>query len=205
MQKAFALLFLIFLVLVMLNYFLGEMQNVLNSSTIALNPNTSNNSLSYVDFSLFGKDGIGRDYITQGYGKTSYSYVYRSGWHDGIDISAQYGAPLYSASDGTVLATGNQDSYCYHRGFGKYVAVKDDLNNLVLWYAHLGTISVSPGGIIKKKSLIGAVGATGFETGPHLHFSIFEAKNFSMENKNGCGPDPLGKDLNPLLYLGTTY
>ncbi len=205
MQKAFAYLFLIFIILVALNYFLGQAQEVYNSSTITFNPALSSRGLSSIDFSTFKKGGTGWGYITQGYGKTPYSYLYKSGWHNGIDISAQYSASIRSASDGVVIATGNQDEYCYHRGFGKYIAIKDSSNSLILWYAHLGIISVSPGDIIKKEMPIGTVGATGFETGTHLHFSIFSTAGFSMQNKNGCGPDPVGKDLNPIQYLGTTY
>ncbi len=165
----------------------------------------SANQLTSIDFSLFDKTGIGRSYITQGYGHTSFSYEYPNGWHDGIDIAAVYGAPIYSPGGGTVLATGDQDDYCPRRGFGKYMAVRDDANHLILWFAHLGTISVSPGSVVKKGTLIGSVGATGFETGTHLHFSIFDENGFSMTPRNGCGPDPTGRDLDPLSYLGTVY
>ena len=104
-----------------------------------------------------------------------------------------------------MIATGNQDDYCRGRGFGRYVAVADGANHLVLWYAHLGKIYVEAGDTVKKGMEIGTVGNTGFETGTHLHFSVFDLNGFSMKNKNGCGPDPDGKDLNPLSYLGTTY
>ena len=163
------------------------------------------NQLSSIDFSLFAKSGIGRSYITQGYGRTPYSSVYPGDWHDGIDIAAAYGAPIYSPNAGVIIAVGNQDNYCYHRAFGKYVAVKDPASNLVLWYAHLGTQAVSPGQTITKGMEIGTVGATGLETGTHLHFSIFNANGFTMTSRDGCGPEPTGQDLNPLNYLGTTY
>src|SRR5947207_740425 len=76
-------------------------------------------------------------YVTQGYGRTSYSSHYPNGWNNGIDLAEAYGTPIHSPSDGTVIATGNQDDFCYRRGFGKYIAVKDETNGLVLWYAHL--------------------------------------------------------------------
>jgi murein DD-endopeptidase MepM/ murein hydrolase activator NlpD len=205
MKRALACVFLIFFILVTANYFITAMQDALQSMHANFSPEYGGSGPSFIDFSFFDKGGVGRNYITQGYGRTPYSYLYAGDWHDGIDIAAQYGAPIYSASGGTVIATGDQDNYCYHRGFGKYVAVKDSTNNLVLWYAHLGTISVSVGDTIKKEALIGTVGMTGFETGTHLHFSIFDVNGFSMENKNGCGPDPTGKDLDPLLHLGMTY
>ena len=123
-----------------------------------------------------------------------------------LDIGANYGEPIYSPSNtSTVIAVGNQDNYCYKKGFGKYIAVKDPTNNLMLWFAHLGTIDVSPGQTISKGAEIGTVGATGLETGTHLHFSIFDANGFTMEVRDGCGPEPTGQDLDPLNYLGTTY
>ncbi len=74
-----------------------------------------------------------------------------------------------------------------------------------LWYAHLGNISVTPGDKLKKGDLIGTVGSSGYETGTHLHFSVFEESGFAILPRNGCGPDAVGKDVNPLSYLGTTY
>ena len=100
----------------------------------------------------------------------------------------------------TVLATGNQDNYCYHLGFGKYVAIEDATKGLVLWYAHLGTIAVSPGTKISKGAEIGTVGATGYELGVHLHFSVFDSNGFSMQKRNGCGPDPTGQDIDPVPF-----
>lgn len=155
--------------------------------------------------SLFSPDGAGTSYMTQGYGRTPYSSIYPDDWHDGIDIGAAYDTPIYSPSTGTVLATGNQDNFCYHDAFGKYIAIEDPTNGLVLWYAHLGTIDVKPGEAITKSMVLGTVGATGLETGTHLHFSIFEAYGFSMTSRDGCGPEPTGQDVNPLNYLGTTY
>jgi murein DD-endopeptidase MepM/ murein hydrolase activator NlpD len=161
--------------------------------------------LAAIDFNLFNKGGEGKNYITQGYGRTPFSYVYKNGWHNGIDIAAVYGAPVYSPGEGVVIATGNQDNYCPRRGFGRYVAVNDGANNLILWYAHLGKISVAPGDTVKVGTTIGTVGSSGYETGTHLHLSIFDENRFFMTPRNGCGPDATGKDLNPLSYLGTTY
>ncbi len=159
------------------------------------------NGLSQVDFSLFSQNGKGWSYITQGYGKTPYSSWYVNGWHNGVDIGANYGAPIYSPRAGTVIATGNQDNYCPGRGFGKFVAVSDPQDNVFLWYAHLGTIDVKPGEAVSQGTELATIGDTGLETGPHLHFSVFEAAGFSIEDKNGCGPDANGHDVNPIPYL----
>jgi len=168
---------------------------------LEMTPTGPERGLSEVDLTIFRAGGSGPKYLTQGYGNTPYSYMYVGHWHNGIDIAAQYGAPIYSPTDGLVLAVGNQDNFCWHRGFGKYVAIKDTSNPFVLWYAHLGTISVAPGDTIKKGMTIGNVGASGLETGSHLHLSVFSVSGFSMKSKNGCGPDADGKDVNPIPYL----
>ena len=203
-SKALGYVLLIFFVIVLCNYL-----SIALGSIIVSHPwypiFASSDQLGSIDFSLFAKNGAGRSYITQGYGRTPYSYLYPDDWHDGIDIAAAYGAPIYSPNDGIVLAIGDQDDFCYHKAFGKYVAVKDPLNNLVLWYAHLGSFAVTPGETIKKGDEIGTVGNTGLETGTHLHFSIFEGNTFTMQARDGCGPEPTGQDIDPLNYLGTTY
>ncbi len=157
--------------------------------------------LAEINFAFFSNKDL-RNYITQGYGATSFSlFNYAGRWHNGIDIAAQYGARVLSISDGGVIATGNQDDFCYKRGFGKFVAVIANKANLVFFYAHLGSIATSAGSRIKKGDMLGSVGNTGFETGPHLHLSLFDAANFQMKNKNGCGPDPVGKDFDPMKYV----
>jgi len=162
---------------------------------------SSDYELSDVDFGFFGKNGAGKSFITQGYGDTPSAYLYANHWHNGIDIAAAYGAPVHAASAGTVIAVGNQDDYCWHKGFGKYVAVRDDVHQVVQWYAHLGTIGVKAGQTVSGGTEIGTVGATGYETGVHLHFSIFDLKGFTMASRNGCGPDPTGQDRDPIPFL----
>lgn len=168
------------------------------------NPNvdiSASRGLSTVSFDLFTKGGKGWDAITQGYGTTAYAAWYVERWHNGVDIAARYGAPLYSPRNGVVIAVGNQDNYCPERGFGKFIAVSDPDDDMVLWYAHLGRIDVSPNQAVTKGTEIGTIGVTGFETGTHLHFSVFKTAGFSMKSKNGCGPDADGQDVNPIPYL----
>lgn len=163
------------------------------------------NGLTTINFDLFAKGGKGYGAITQGYGRTPYSYMYIGGWHNGIDIAAVYGAPIYSPAAATVLAVGDQDDYCPRRAFGRFIVLQDNTNHLDLLFAHLANINVQPGETITKDQLIGTVGATGDETGTHLHFSIFKATGFSIAPARGCGPYPQGHDVDPMNYLGTVY
>ena len=213
MLKALGFLIFVFLVLVAGNMMLNAAAFLFHFNSLAAGPqvfmtpsaDAYNDGSEFIHASLFTKDGSGSSYVTQGYGRTPYSGLYPNGWHDGIDLAAEYDTPIYSPNSGTVIATGNQDDYCYRRAFGKYIAVKDPTNGLVLWYAHLGAIDVSPGATIAKGAEIGTVGSTGLETGTHLHFSIFEASGFTMQVRDGCGPEPTGQDVNPLNYLGSVY
>lgn len=167
--------------------------------------NFTGSGLTYINFNFFDPSGAGRDYITQGYGHTAYAYLYINGWHNGIDLAANFGTPVYAPADGTVLAVVDQDTYCPHIAFGKYVALDDPAHHLVFVFSHLGTFAVSANEQIRKGTLIGTVGPTGLETGPHLLVSIFKEQGFNTSPAHGCGPYPQGQDVDPLNYLGTVY
>jgi murein DD-endopeptidase MepM/ murein hydrolase activator NlpD len=214
MLKRIGFIFLIILVIAIGYDFIASAASILDSHPLVsllpqLTPVSSADStlggLTSINFSIFDKGGIGYRYITQGYGNTPYSYMYIDHWHNGIDIAADYGAPIYSPTDGIVIATGDQDNFCPRLAFGRYVVLEDDAHHLVLLFAHLADIPVTPLEVIKKGQLIGTVGASGDETGTHLHFSIFESGGFNMNPAHGCGPYPQGHDVDPLNYLGTVY
>lgn len=156
--------------------------------------------------------------LTQNYGATEFAQsAYSSQFHNGIDIRASVGTPVFAAESGRVIAVGNTDSYCppiwygrkrYGGSYGKYIVIKHE-NNLSTLYSHLSLQSVRVGAIIKRGDLIGYTGNTGFTTGPHLHFSVYAniygagEKLLSPEIKSSvrCGPQPYGATLNPLDYL----
>jgi murein DD-endopeptidase MepM/ murein hydrolase activator NlpD len=140
--------------------------------------------------------------LSQNYGATSFAVRggYRGKWHNGLDYAAPIGTPVYSAEKGTVIATGNQDKYCYRGAYGKFIVIKHE-NNLITLYGHLSLQTVREGDIVKKGSLIGYVGKTGYATGPHLHFTVYASQTFRMGPSRVCGPMPLGGDLNPGDYL----
>lgn len=145
-----------------------------------------------------------RPYISQGYGGTFFADIssgYLNHWHNGIDIAAVYGAPVLSPVSGKVFMTGNQDIYCRGKGYGKFIVVKDAGDGYALLYAHLSKIEVSAGASVKAGDEIGLVGNTGYVTATHLHLSAFKSDSLYVTDKNGCGPDPSGTDLNPLNYL----
>lgn len=139
--------------------------------------------------------------ITQKYGPTKFArYAYRGQFHNGIDIGAPIGTPIFSAERGVVVAAGDQDRYCYRGAYGKFIVIRHE-NNLTTLYAHLSRILVNQGDEVERGSLIGYVGSTGYSTGPHLHFTVYASPTFYMGPSRFCGPMPLGGHLNPEDYL----
>lgn len=85
--------------------------------------------------------------------------------HEGLDFSAETGTPVVVAADGVVLSAG------YHVEYGNVIDV-DHGDGLTSRYAHLSSMEVKPGTLVKRGERIGAVGTTGRSTGAHLHFEV---------------------------------
>ncbi len=113
-------------------------------------------------------------YITQYFGNTPFakSGAYGGNAHNGIDLRAAVGTPLYASLSGVVQATGNTDSVpgCY--SYGKWVLIKH-YNGLSTLYAHLSLIKVEKGQTLLTGDTIGYSGNTGYSTGPHLHYTVY--------------------------------
>ncbi len=139
--------------------------------------------------------------ITQEYGATKFAQNhYYSKFHNGIDIALALGTPLAAAESGKVAALGDQDKYCRKGAYGKFVVIKHD-NNLATLYAHLSSIKVNVGQEVKQGDIIGYSGRTGYSTGPHLHFTVYDNRTFEMTKSKSCGPMPAGGSVDPMLYL----
>lgn len=138
---------------------------------------------------------------TQDYGATSFArYGYQGKWHNGVDIAAPLGTPVFAAESGRIVAVGDQDKYCFRGAYGKFIVIQHD-NNLTTLYAHLSLQVAQVDSIVSRGQLIGYIGRTGYATGPHLHFTVFASPTFRMGPSRTCGPMPYGGDINPLNYL----
>ncbi|HET9820456.1 MAG TPA: peptidoglycan DD-metalloendopeptidase family protein [Burkholderiaceae bacterium] len=85
--------------------------------------------------------------------------------HLGVDYAAPTGTPVRSVGDGTVESAGWQN------GYGNVVQIRHGGDRTTL-YAHLSRIDVKKGQRVEQGQRVGAVGATGWATGPHLHFEF---------------------------------
>jgi murein DD-endopeptidase MepM/ murein hydrolase activator NlpD len=85
--------------------------------------------------------------------------------HLGVDYAAPTGTPAQTVGDGVVEFAGVQG------GYGNTVIVRHGNNHSTV-YAHLSRIQVRKGQTVQKGQTIGAVGSTGWSTGPHLHFEF---------------------------------
>lgn len=104
----------------------------------------------------------------------SYKYVttrFGEDGHNGVDLAANAGTPIYAAADGVVSAA------AYHYSYGNYVQIyhgtADDGKTYASLYAHMMQApSVSVGQTVSKGDLIGYVGNTGYSFGNHLHLEL---------------------------------
>lgn len=85
-------------------------------------------------------------------------------YHTGVDIAANEGTKIKSATDGKVIMVSSAGDYGNHY----QIQVKD----VILVYAHCKKLYLKEGDKVKQGQEIAEVGSTGNSTGPHLHFEI---------------------------------
>ena len=85
--------------------------------------------------------------------------------HQGVDIAAPIGTPIYVPQDGVVLQAGPAS------GFGQAVYVQHGDGQITL-YGHVNQFFVSAGQVVRAGDHIADVGNKGQSTGPHLHFEV---------------------------------
>ncbi|RDI95067.1 M23 family peptidase [Meiothermus sp. QL-1] len=100
-------------------------------------------------------------------------------FHNGLDLVAPEGTPVYATAAGVVSEMG------WNPIFGLMVLL-DHGNGLHTLYGHLSASYVRRGQEVARGQLLGAVGSTGRSTGPHLHYSVYR----------------FGVAVDPLPYLG---
>jgi murein DD-endopeptidase MepM/ murein hydrolase activator NlpD len=151
--------------------------------------------------------------LTQGYGNTGFTALGYT-FHNGIDIAAPAGTPIYAAADGTVMHTGTG------RGaYGNWVTIKHNVDtktgkrSIITLYGHMSRFVLKPGQQVKQGDLVGYEGNTGITTallygpgrGYHLHFSVFDANGYGVAKgtvaRYGDYMVPYGVSYNPFDFL----
>jgi murein DD-endopeptidase MepM/ murein hydrolase activator NlpD len=103
--------------------------------------------------------------MSSGYGIRVHPITKDKKAHKGIDYAAPTGTPVRTVGDGVVEFAGMQ------RGYGNVIEIKHRADMTTV-FAHLSRIDVKKGQKVEQGDKIGAVGSTGFSTGPHLHFEF---------------------------------
>jgi hypothetical protein len=127
--------------------------------------------------------------------------------HNGIDIAAPLGTPIYAAHDGWIVEATEKTG-----GYGIRVTqmFEEDGKEWLLVYGHQLDYKPLPeigwnywyrGHFVRQGDLIGHVDSTGFSSGHHLHFGVYEYKNGVKLNSN----NGYGGGLNPQSFLPTTF
>jgi murein DD-endopeptidase MepM/ murein hydrolase activator NlpD len=105
-------------------------------------------------------------FVSSGYGYRTSPFTNKPAFHEGYDIVAPVGTPVYSPLSGKITAIG------YDGGYGRYVMMNYSKKNLSALYGHLKKIYVKEGQIVRKGALLATVGTSGRSTGPHLHYEV---------------------------------
>ena len=113
--------------------------------------------------------------ITDGFAMRLHPLLNSWKQHKGVDYGAPSGTPVRAVGDGVIDFAGQQN------GYGNVVEIRHDNQRSTL-YAHLSRIDVARGQRIEQGQRVGLVGATGWATGPHLHFEV---------KVNGAQQDPV--------------
>jgi murein DD-endopeptidase MepM/ murein hydrolase activator NlpD len=118
--------------------------------------------------------------ITSGYGGRNNPTGNGGQFHQGVDLAAPSGTPIYAVTGGTVEQAGDAGD-----GYGNLVRIKS--GNTITYYGHQSSVNVDVGDTVSAGDNIGSVGSTGNSTGPHLHFEV----------RNN------GSSVEPVAYLKT--
>ena len=118
----------------------------------------------------------GKGFILPVHGRISSPFGWRTHpifksriYHTGIDYAVPYGTPIKASNSGKVIYSG------WYGGYGKVVILDHGSctgHPTTTLYAHMSQQKVTKGQYVERGQVIGLVGATGYATGPHLHFEV---------------------------------
>jgi hypothetical protein len=117
--------------------------------------------------------------LSSGFGPREHPFHGTRQLHAGIDLAADRGRVVSTATQGYVVSAG------WAGGYGLLVEVRHP-GELTTRYGHLSALLCAPGDALEAGAPLGLVGQTGLATGPHLHFEVWEG----------------GSPRDPLAFIG---
>lgn len=106
-----------------------------------------------------------RGWVTSPFGSRISPITGKIQFHEGMDIAAQIGTPVFAPADGVVIKAGFEASY------GDMVELSHGYG-LKTVFGHNSRLNVKSGQHVKRGDIIAYVGETGSSTGPHLHYEV---------------------------------
>jgi murein DD-endopeptidase MepM/ murein hydrolase activator NlpD len=106
-----------------------------------------------------------KGWVTSCFGPRKSPFTGLKEFHSGMDIANREGEPVIATGDGVVTFAGK-------KGFLGKMLVIDHGHGMVTRYGHLSEVRPKRGAAVKRGEVIGAIGATGRSTGPHLHYEV---------------------------------
>lgn len=104
-------------------------------------------------------------FISSSFGSRLSPFTSLPDFHQGIDISGNYGTPVIATAQGKISMAG------YFGSFGQTIQITHE-NGITTLFGHLAKIYVKLGDEVVRGQKIGLMGNTGMSTGPHLHYEV---------------------------------
>jgi murein DD-endopeptidase MepM/ murein hydrolase activator NlpD len=128
------------------------------------------------------------NYIKDSFGYRMHPILNQYKMHNGIDILADIGSPVYAPGSGKVTYVGRKG------GYGLTIEIDHGFGYNTI-YAHLSRTNAKVGKYVKRGELIGKTGNTGLSSGPHLHYEV---------HHNGVVQDPMDFFFEDFNYFQKT-
>lgn len=141
-----------------------ELRDTWRTATLGLAALASQSSVRIPDVSVLTTEPVANT-ESSGFGWRDDPFRHRAKFHSGTDYRGKHGLPVVAAADGVVVFASWQG------GYGNIIYV-DHGGGVVTAYAHLSRFRVRVNDVVLAGQPIGAMGATGRTTGPHLHFEV---------------------------------
>ena len=117
-------------------------------------------------------EGPAQGRITSTFGYRIDPFTGKQAVHQGLDIAASMGTPVYAMQDGFVVFCGSKGGYGNTVVLDHFFSDIPELPRLQTLYGHNSKLLVKYGDYVRRGQVIALMGSSGRSTGPHLHFGV---------------------------------